>query len=122
MRGILVRWLVSAAALWLTSSIVDGVQVRGLTALLLAAAMIGVINAVVRPVTPGAPVIRSFVYEATPTFEDMLDFHRFFGSGGDNAKLRENINRVNEHMSTFADTAGLQTTPMAEYIFKTFST
>jgi putative membrane protein len=49
MRGILVRWLVSAVALWLTSGIVRGVQVRGVTALLLAAAMIGVINAVVRP-------------------------------------------------------------------------
>src|SRR4051794_25201200 len=79
-------------------------------------------NAVVRPVTPDAPVIRSFVYEATPTFEDMLDFHRFFGSGGDNDELKTNIERVNNHMSTFADYAGLQTTPMAEYIFRTFST
>jgi len=50
MRGILVRWLVSAVALWLTSSVVHGVQVRGVGSLLLAAAMIGVINAVVRPV------------------------------------------------------------------------
>src|SRR5262249_36272049 len=49
-RGVLVRWLVSAVALWLTSSIVAGVQVRGVGSLLLAAAMIGVINAVVRPV------------------------------------------------------------------------
>jgi hypothetical protein len=79
-------------------------------------------NSVARAVTPGAPRLRSIVYEAVPTFDDMLDFHRFFGSGGDNAKLRENIERVNNHMATFADTAGLQTTPMAEYIFKTFST
>jgi hypothetical protein len=79
-------------------------------------------NAVVRPVTPNAPVIRCFVYEATPTVDDMLDFHRLFGSGGDNDKLRENITRVNNHMATFAETAGLQTTPMAEYILKTFST
>ena len=34
-------------------------------------------NAVVRPVTDPAqaPAIRSYVYEATPTFDDMLDFH-----------------------------------------------
>lgn len=50
MQGILVRWLVSAVALWLTSSIVSGIEIHGLGALLLAAAMIGIINAVVRPV------------------------------------------------------------------------
>lgn len=81
-------------------------------------------NAVVRPVTDPAhaPAIRSYVYEATPTFDDMLDFHRFFGSGGDKAKLKENIDRVNIHMATFAETSTLQCTPMAEYIFRTFST
>jgi putative membrane protein len=49
-RGLLVRWIVSAIALYLTSSIVRGIEVRGLASLLLAAAMIGVINAFVRPV------------------------------------------------------------------------
>jgi hypothetical protein len=29
---------------------------------------------------------------------------------------------VNDHMATFAETSTLQCTPMAEYIFKTFST
>jgi hypothetical protein len=81
-------------------------------------------NAVVRPVTDSAsaPSIRSYVYEATPTTEDMLDFHRFFGSGGDNKKLKEHIDRVNNHMDTFAQTSTLQCTPMAEYIFRTIST
>jgi hypothetical protein len=81
-------------------------------------------NAVVRPVTDPAtaPAIRSYVYEATPTFDDMLDFHRFFGSGGDNGKLKANIDRVNNHMATFAETSTLQCTPMAEYVFRTFST
>ncbi len=77
-------------------------------------------NAVVRAVTPDAPAIRAYVYEATPTFEDMLDFHRFFGSGGDNAALKANIDRVNNHMDTFAETSTLQCTPMAEYVFRTF--
>jgi putative membrane protein len=49
-RGVVVRWVVSALALYLTSSIVGGIEVHGFPALLLAAAMIGVINAVVRPV------------------------------------------------------------------------
>ena len=50
MRGLLVRWVVSAMALWMTSGIVRGIEVRGLAPLLLAAAMIGVINAFVRPI------------------------------------------------------------------------
>ena len=50
MRGLLVRWVVCALALWMTSGIVRGIEVRGLTALLVAAAMIGVINAFVRPI------------------------------------------------------------------------
>jgi len=49
-RGLLVRWIVSAIALYLTSRIVRGIVVDGLASLLLAAAMIGVINAFVRPV------------------------------------------------------------------------
>jgi putative membrane protein len=50
MRGLVVRWIVSAVALALTSSVVRGIEVRGLASLLLAAAMIGIINAVVRPI------------------------------------------------------------------------
>ncbi|HXJ35485.1 MAG TPA: phage holin family protein [Candidatus Eisenbacteria bacterium] len=50
MNGLVVRWLVSAAALYLTSSIVKGIEVRGVASLLFAAAAIGVINAFVRPI------------------------------------------------------------------------
>lgn len=50
MRGLVVRWLVSAAALWLTSRIVRGIVVTGVVPLLFAAITIGVLNAVVRPV------------------------------------------------------------------------
>jgi putative membrane protein len=49
MRGLVVRWVVSAIALYLTSGIVPGVQVRGLGPLLAAAAVIGIVNAFVRP-------------------------------------------------------------------------
>jgi putative membrane protein len=49
MRGLVVRWVVCAIALYLTSGIVPGVQVRGLGPLLAAAAVIGMVNAFVRP-------------------------------------------------------------------------
>jgi putative membrane protein len=50
MRGLVVRWLVSATALYLTSLIVRGIEIDGIWALLFAAITIGVLNAIVRPV------------------------------------------------------------------------
>jgi putative membrane protein len=50
MQGLLIRWLVSALALWLTATIVPGIAVRTPGALLGAAAIIGILNAFVRPV------------------------------------------------------------------------
>ena len=49
MRGLVIRWLVSAAALYLTSLIVRGIEIQGVVPLLFAAVTIGVLNAVVRP-------------------------------------------------------------------------
>jgi len=49
-RGLVIRWLVSAAALYLTSLIVRGIEVQGVGALFFAAATIGILNALVRPV------------------------------------------------------------------------
>jgi putative membrane protein len=49
MRGLVIRWLVSAVALYLTSQIVRGIQIDGVVPLLFAAVTIGVLNAVVRP-------------------------------------------------------------------------
>ena len=50
MHGLLVRWLVSAVALYLTAHIVRGIEVHGLASLLFAAVTIGILNAVVRPI------------------------------------------------------------------------
>ena len=50
MRGLVVRWLVSALALYLTSLIVRGIEISGFFPLLFAAITIGVLNAIVRPV------------------------------------------------------------------------
>jgi putative membrane protein len=49
MRGLVIRWLVSAVALYLTSQIVRGIEIDGVVPLLFAAVTIGVLNAVVRP-------------------------------------------------------------------------
>ena len=49
MRGLVIRWLVSAVALYLTSLVVRGIEVQGVGSLFFAAATIGILNAVVRP-------------------------------------------------------------------------
>jgi len=49
MRGFLVRWLVSALSLWLASAIVPGMHIEGLGSLILAALLLGIVNAVFRP-------------------------------------------------------------------------
>jgi putative membrane protein len=46
----LVNWLITAAALWFTAWLVPGITVEGTKALLLAALVIGLINAIVKPV------------------------------------------------------------------------
>lgn len=50
MRGLVVRWLVCAVALYLTDLILPGMEIQGVGALLFAAAAIGILNALVRPV------------------------------------------------------------------------
>jgi hypothetical protein len=79
-------------------------------------------NQALRSITPGAPPVRGIVYEAVPTDEHLLDFHRFFGAVDEPNKLTDNINRVNAHMDTFGNTATLQCIPMREWIFQTVST
>ena len=49
MQGLVIRWLVSAVALYLTSLIVRGIEIQGVFPLLFAAVTIGILNAVVRP-------------------------------------------------------------------------
>ena len=48
--GMIVTWLLSAAAVWLTARWVPGVQVEGFEAAMWAAFAIGLLNAVVRPI------------------------------------------------------------------------
>lgn len=50
MPGFLVRSLISAVGLWIASVIVPGMEITGLGTLLAAAFLLGIVNAVVRPV------------------------------------------------------------------------
>lgn len=50
MAGFLLRVLVVAAGLWFASAVLSGVEVRDVGSLLLAALLLGVVNAAVRPV------------------------------------------------------------------------
>lgn len=48
--GFLVQWLVVAVALWVTAYIVPGVSFSSTTALAVAALVLGLVNALVRPI------------------------------------------------------------------------
>lgn len=50
MISFLVRLAISALGLWLASAVVPGVRVDGLTTLLIAALLLGLVNAIVRPI------------------------------------------------------------------------
>jgi len=50
MRGFLTRLLITALGLWLASAIVHGVAIVGWGTLVLAALLLGIVNAIVRPV------------------------------------------------------------------------
>ncbi|MDH3686772.1 MAG: phage holin family protein [Myxococcales bacterium] len=50
MRGLILRTLISALGLWLAARFVDGIHIEEDATLLLAAVLLGVANAVVRPI------------------------------------------------------------------------
>jgi putative membrane protein len=50
MRGLLIRLLITAGALWVAARIVPGMSITGAGTMLAAAFLLGVVNAFVRPV------------------------------------------------------------------------
>jgi len=50
MKGILIRWIINAAALILASHVIKGIEVDHVLAAFVAAAVLGIMNAVVRPI------------------------------------------------------------------------
>lgn len=49
MRGLLIRWITTACTLWLTSFIVTGIEIGGIGPLFFAAVVLGIFNAILRP-------------------------------------------------------------------------
>jgi len=49
MRGVLLRWLVLTAAVLAASWLLDGIRVSGIFPAILAAALLGILNALLRP-------------------------------------------------------------------------
>jgi putative membrane protein len=49
MRGVLLRWLVLTAAVLTASWLLEGIRVAGIFPALLAAALLGILNAILRP-------------------------------------------------------------------------
>lgn len=49
MRGLLLRLLIGALGLWLAALLVPGIEIQGIGTLLFAALLLGIVNAVVRP-------------------------------------------------------------------------
>ena len=50
MRGIVIRWLFLTFAIFMAAYLIDGIRVNGLPSAILAAAVLGILNAFFRPV------------------------------------------------------------------------
>lgn len=50
MFGLIIRWLLGALALWLTTKVVPGLGVQDATSLFIAVLIMGLLNAVLRPI------------------------------------------------------------------------
>lgn len=50
MRGLAIRWIFNALALLITAWIIPGITIKGLGAALITALILGVVNAIIRPV------------------------------------------------------------------------
>jgi putative membrane protein len=50
MRGIVIRWLFLSFAIFMSAYLIDGIRVTGLPSAILAAAVLGILNAFFRPV------------------------------------------------------------------------
>jgi putative membrane protein len=50
MLGLLIRWLLGALALWVTTTVVPGLAVQDATSLFIAVLVMGLLNAVLRPI------------------------------------------------------------------------
>lgn len=49
MRGLILRWAINALSLMLTAYMIEGIEVRGFGAALVAVLVLGIVNAIIRP-------------------------------------------------------------------------
>lgn len=50
MKGWVIRWVLNGLALLLTASLIAGIEVKGFLAALFAALVLGIVNAIIRPI------------------------------------------------------------------------
>jgi EthD domain len=74
-------------------------------------------NAVVRPLTPRAPVIDAIVEELFP-LEATADLHAFFGATDDD-ELRDRMQRMVASTAAFGANRDVDTVPTSRYVFRT---
>jgi len=74
-------------------------------------------NAVVRPVTPGAPRFRAIVEEAWPDVSSLSDLHAFFGASS-NEELGENVRIMLDSTKLLYDPATMRNYTLSEYVLK----
>ncbi|HEX3545362.1 MAG TPA: hypothetical protein VHU62_02135 [Mycobacterium sp.] len=73
-------------------------------------------NAVVRPLTDGAPVLAAIVEELFPD-EAISDLHAFFGAADDD-DLRDRMARMVASTSAFGANRDVDTVPTSRYVFR----
>ena len=74
-------------------------------------------NAVVRALTPEAPVIAAIVEELFPE-EAISDLHAFFGAA-DDGDLRDRMERMIASTAAFGANRDVDTVPTSRYVFRT---
>jgi hypothetical protein len=74
-------------------------------------------NAVVHPLTPGAPVINAIVEELFP-IEATSDLHAFFGAADDD-DLRDRMERMVASTAAFGANRDVDTVPTSRYVLRT---
>jgi hypothetical protein len=73
-------------------------------------------NAVVRPVTPGAPRVDAIVEELFP-IEALKDPHAFYDSGGRGAELARRVTAMVDSVRSFGADRDLDVIPTSRYVF-----
>jgi hypothetical protein len=74
-------------------------------------------NAVVHPLTTGAPLLDAIVEELFP-LEATFDLHAFFGAADDD-DLRDRMERMVASTSAFGANRDVDTVPTSRYVFRT---